>query len=107
MGFSRSFYQAYGVRLPDDYKYDLELLDRQLAGSGCSYLVTNQATEPVVFLTISGTTREIEPGRYQLVTEESFTHQTGMWDGQLTASLAVIGVTPDENSGWLFVADLS
>lgn len=107
MAFHKHFYAAYGVRLPDDFKYDDEQLATQLDGSITHVTMICQATDPVYALVITETMGELEPGDIVTVNGDSFTTRTEVWDEALTSALAVIQTTPPGEPGWLFMLDES
>ena len=107
MAFHKYFYAVYGVPLPDG-QYDTDLLDQQLKGTGCNYLISNQATDPTYFLVVEGEGGEIKPGQYWPISDEAFADPAiDRWDNYLTQGLTVLGITPGHDPAWLFIADES
>jgi hypothetical protein len=122
MGMIRSTWVMYGVRIGDSHGIDRDVIERQLRGLAVHYVTAGNYDRWYAFL-VTGR-KELQPG--ELFSIDPLSDPEGMvvhlgqdmfrrtenpnydeWNEELTAALAVVGITPDADPAWIVVPDLS
>jgi hypothetical protein len=113
MGFSRSTYFAYGIRIPDTgapwemaERLEAELPKHKAQCPDVGFLQAGNYDADMTFLVTES--EEVEFGEFKTVTPQTATHeQYQAWNAQLRASATALGVVDIPEPGWLVVPDLS